>query len=57
MIWRLYDLIASAQSNSAYIKGAYIPARPISGFFWLRVKGAWLVLIGKADAVIWPGNQ
>jgi hypothetical protein len=33
-------------------------ARPL-GYqsLWSRIYCAWLVFTGKADAVIWPGNQ
>lgn len=36
----------------------WVPARPL-GFYSIgsRIKAAWLVFTGKADAVIWPGNQ
>lgn len=57
------DVIESARSCSARIKGPggiqmEVPARaswsidsPIT-----RVKAAWLVFTGKADAVTWPGQ-
>ena len=40
------------------IGGRWLPARP-EGYFSLqsRVRAAWLVFTGRADAVIWPGNQ
>lgn len=40
------------------INGKWMPARPIglSGFS-NRIKLAWMVFTGKADAVKWPGGQ
>ena len=38
--------------------GLYAPARPLpfeGGF--RRWRAAWLVFTGRADALIWPGNQ
>ena len=60
MIYSLRELVES-QNNQANINGKWVPARPLmlSGFdgFTERVKAAWLVLQGKADAVIWPEGQ
>lgn len=62
MIWQLNELVDSTnrvkckQNNSA----GWIPARP-ENFkhegFKRRIKAAWLVFTGKADAVIWPSGQ
>jgi hypothetical protein len=40
------------------IDGQWLPARP-EGFFSLRsrLNAAWVVFTGRADAVVWPGNQ
>lgn len=58
MTWTLESLIESIKSVSTEINGKFIPARPINHrIFWVRVKSAWLVLTGRADAVVWPGNQ
>lgn len=57
MIWQLKNLIQTASENQVEINHEWVPGRPLSGFFLERVKGAWLVLSGKADAVIWPSNQ
>ncbi len=40
------------------INGEWVPARPV-GYpsFASRIIAAWLVFIGKADALKWPGNQ
>lgn len=37
--------------------GSWQPARPLSPFLQDRIRAAWMVLTGKADAVIWPGGQ
>ncbi|CAB4145775.1 hypothetical protein UFOVP1204_65 [uncultured Caudovirales phage] len=36
----------------------YYPARPV-GFASIthRIRAAWLVFTGQADALIWPGGQ
>ena len=45
-------------NNDAEINGKWVPARPI-GLHSLanRIRLAWLVFTGKADALIWPENQ
>ena len=61
MQYNLMGLLRDAQRNQKEIKGVWWPARPVapSGLFGLkvRIKAAWLVLTGKADAVIWPAEQ
>ena len=44
-----------AQAN---INGKWVPARPL-GYqsFFNRVRCAWLVFTGKADALVWPEGQ
>jgi hypothetical protein len=37
--------------------GKWVIARPKDGPFWWRVKAAWAVLRGHADAFTWPGGQ
>lgn len=58
MIYKLQDLIDSAFTN--YMKtpdGCWVPARPLGMDIKQRIKSAWKVLTGKADAVIWPEGQ
>lgn len=60
MIYELSHLAASIDRAHAEINGKWVPARPINyrcESWWNRVKAAWLVLCGKADAVIWPEGQ
>lgn len=55
MIYRLGDLIAMSYSmQKQHVSGAWLPCRPHAGPFTWRLKAAWLVLQGKADAVVWP---
>lgn len=57
-IWRLRDLFVAANGSQAEIEGRWVPARPL-GFYGVthRFRAAWMVFTGKADAVVWPGNQ
>jgi hypothetical protein len=59
MIWTINSLVKHVTENHAHIDGIWVPARPVNGryLFWLRVRAAWSVLRGKADAVVWPGGQ
>lgn len=58
MTYKLQDLIDSAFSNYAQVKdGCLVPARPLGMGIKQRIKSAWKVLTGKADAVIWPEGQ
>lgn len=57
MIWNLKALLEHCQHASTQIDGQWVPARPwVAPLFW-RLRAAWAVLRGKADAVIWPGGQ
>jgi hypothetical protein len=48
----------SANTCQAEINGSWVPCRP-AGFVsvWHRLRAAWLVLVGKADALTWPEGQ
>lgn len=39
--------------------GRWVPARPMGypGGWRYRIKAAWLVFTGKADAVTWPDGE
>lgn len=57
-VWSLRGLVDHCVSGGVSCQisdGRWVPARPL-GFDSLqsRVKAAWLVFTGKADAVIWP---
>lgn len=58
-LWRLEDLLRTAAQVGASVDGkTYYPARPL-GFMSIgnRIRCAWAVFTGRADAVIWPGGQ
>ncbi len=57
MTYKLQDLIDSAFSNYRETPDGWVPARPVSAGLTSRIKAAWKVLTGKADAVIWPEEQ
>lgn len=57
MIWLLEHLVQSAGSCSKEVNGRWVPARPYPAPWIVRVKAAWLVYRGRADAVIWPEGQ
>jgi hypothetical protein len=56
-MWRLEDIIKSANSCQAEIKGVWYPSRPMIDSWLNRLKDAWEVYRGRADAVKWPGGQ
>jgi hypothetical protein len=53
------SIIENASQNQARVPPgmAWVPARPC-GYpsFWHRLKAAWLVFTGKADALRWDGQ-
>ncbi len=57
MEYTLKQLIEHVSECQALLNGKWVPARPMSGPFMWRVKAAWHVLIGKADAFTWPEAQ
>jgi len=53
-----YDLAAGKFNNAqaGLSDGRYVPARPLApSWDWLRA--TWLVFTGRADALIWPGQE
>ena len=57
-MYTLDQIVKSASQVHACIDGKYVPARPISGtFLFQRLKDAWAVWTGKADAFTWPCGQ
>jgi len=57
MIYTLKSLLEVATGVSSNINGKWVPCRPLRGPFSWRLKAAWMVLTGKADAVVWPEGQ
>lgn len=59
-IYKLEGLAALAEGDvkAQAEDGHWVPARPLGLSSWrLRLKAAWLVFTGRADAVLWPGGQ
>jgi len=58
MIYDIRDLVRMANDSSALVPGyGWVPARPLSGTFrFEKLKSAWAVFRGRADAVKWPGQ-
>ncbi len=55
-MYRIEALVEHATTCSVEIDGQYVPARPMTRGLWSRIKDAWLVLRGRADAITWPGQ-
>jgi hypothetical protein len=56
-MWLLEDLVRFSKENSTQINGVWYPSRPIYRTWFSRLKDAWEVYRGRADAVKWPGGQ
>lgn len=58
LIITIDSAVTSATHVHANIGGQWVPARP-EGYasFRSRVRAAWLVFTGKADALTWGGGQ
>lgn len=58
--WTIASLAQHLLNNhvaTQVLPGKWDPARPMAwGGFFARVKAAYLVFTGKADAVVWPGQ-
>ena len=58
MIWKLEQL--QRNDTEVCINGRWVPARPIN---WKhrslrqRLKEAWAVFVGKAEAFVWPEDE
>jgi len=60
MIWKLKDLYKQCNGTSTEINGKWVPARPLNytvESIFRRIKHAWMVLTGKAEAFIWLEGQ
>lgn len=57
MYWTLEKLIQHCNEVTINLDGKWFPARPYPGNLAFRIYGAWEVLMGRADAVKWPGDQ
>lgn len=54
MTYTIADLVAMAQSTTKLVRGQWVPSRPIEDDLRGRISSAWMVLRGRADAVVWP---
>jgi len=60
MIWTLKGLMEHANETHVEIEGHWVPARPINYLYdtlFQRVRYAWMVMRGKAEAFTWPMGQ
>jgi hypothetical protein len=60
-MYKIEELIKWVNHSAAYVDGCYVPARPLpfnhgSWFCMRRLKDAWEVFCGRADAVKWIGQ-
>ena len=57
-LWKLEELQSHKIKTAVCIGDKWVPARPL-GYYSLasRLRISWMVFVGKADAVIWPGGQ
>jgi hypothetical protein len=55
-MYTLSDL-TKKQAVEVEINKKWVPARPLPEPFIYRLKDAWAVLIGRADAFLWPEGQ
>jgi len=56
-MYMLKELVHPKVNLDTYINGKWVPARPLDGPFVWRLKDAWEVLMGRADAFTWPEGQ
>lgn len=55
MTWTLKDLMQHCRSvHRETMGGQWVPARPEPGPWLWRLRAAWAVLRGRADAFTWP---
>lgn len=53
-MWKITKLLHYCQENTARASsGKWVPAKPLTYWNFKRIKSAFLVLIGKADAFTW----
>lgn len=55
-MWTL-DKLQSTGETQVQISGKWVPARPMKALLLWRIRDAWWVLTGKADAFLWPMGQ
>jgi len=60
-MYKLKNLVETVNSTQAEINGKWVPARPEPFYgsygLMLKIKDAWAVFRGRADAFTWPEGQ
>ncbi len=57
-IHSIRDMIQSPTQCTVFLGGQHHMARPIGDrYLKTRLRAAWLVFTGRADAVVWGGGQ
>lgn len=60
-MWTLKRLMWSVECHSVELNGRWVPCRPepYRGWYgvWMRLRDAWKVFTGNADAFTWPEGQ
>lgn len=57
-LWRVNELKAHTETCAANINGKWVPCRAVGlDTIRSRIRLAWMVFTGKADALIWPEGQ
>jgi hypothetical protein len=57
MIWKLKDLLKHCNSvHRKMADGTWVPAKPMAAPFSWRLRAAWEVVRGRADAFTWPNE-
>ena len=51
----MVDALTMDQAQQEH-EGRWIPSRPVPGPLWSRLRDAWAVLWGRAEAVRWPNG-
>jgi hypothetical protein len=58
VFWTLRQIKDYADNTQCQLNGRWVPARP-RGYpsFLTRLRLAWMVFTGRADALVWPEGQ
>lgn len=57
-IWSMGELVKTTREITTEIDGKVMPYRPLGAIGMpARLKAAWAVFTGRADALTWPGGQ
>ncbi len=58
MMWTLANLIRSSHECHTEVRpDVWVPARPLPPPWSWKLRSAWEVLRGRADAFVWPEGQ